>query len=210
VKIAIDGLAASGKGTLGRLIASHYNLRFLDTGKIYRLIAHLASASGIDPDHIEQLAHLLASSDLSNLDAPHLSSESLGSLAAKYSAVPEVRAVATRFQRAYINQHLDVVLDGRDIGTVVMPEADVKLYIVASPEVRARRRLAELQRSGVVSEFDSVLADIVRRDERDMGRADSPLRPAADAHLLDTSDMSIEAAFRAACDIVDKTLAMRD
>ena len=126
------------------------------------------------------------------------------------AVIPEVRKILVDKQRAFAAQPGGAVLDGRDTGTVVCPNASVKLYVTASAEVRARRRLAEIEANDGSGDFATILADIVRRDERDMGRADSPLKPARDAHLLDTSEMDIEAAFRAARDIVDGVLAKRD
>lgn len=207
--IAIDGPAASGKGTLSRRLADYYHLPHLDTGLTYRAVARDLLAAGSDLDDeaaaIEAARHV----DLSNLDKHGLSAHAVGDAASRVAVISEVRRVLVEKQRAFARQPGGAVLDGRDIGTVVCPDADVKLYIGASAEVRAQRRLRDIEGRGGKAELADILADIIRRDERDMGRADSPLRPAVDAHLLDTSDMSIEAAFRAARDIVDDVLAKR-
>ena len=147
---------------------------------------------------------------LPHLDREVLSAHAVGEAASKVAVIPEVRKILVGKQRAFAAQPGGAVLDGRDIGTVVCPDAGVKLYVTASAEVRARRRLAEIEAKDGSGDFATILADIERRDERDMGRADSPLKPAQDAHLLDTSEMDIEAAFRAARAIVDDTLAKRD
>ncbi len=207
--IAIDGPAASGKGTLARRLADYYHLPHLDTGLTYRAVAWdlLRNGQSLDDEAsaIEAGRHV----DLSNLDKHALSAHGVGEAASRVAVIPELRRILVDKQRDFARQPGGAVLDGRDIGTVVAPEADVKLYITASPEVRAQRRLRDIEGRGGSADVSEILADIRRRDERDMGRADSPLKPAADAHLLDTSDMSIEAAFRAARAIVDGVLAKR-
>ncbi|SMH29148.1 cytidylate kinase [Mesorhizobium australicum] len=208
--IAIDGPAASGKGTLARRLADYYHLPHLDTGLTYRAVAWdlLRNGQSLDDEAsaIEAGRHV----DLSNLDKHALSAHGVGEAASRVAVIPELRRILVDKQRDFARQPGGAVLDGRDIGTVVAPEADVKLYITASPEVRAQRRLRDIEGRGGSADVSEILADIRRRDERDMGRADSPLKPAADAHLLDTSDMSIEAAFRAARAIVDGMLAKRN
>ncbi|MCR5857334.1 (d)CMP kinase [Mesorhizobium sp. J428] len=207
--IAIDGPAASGKGTLARRLADYYHLPHLDTGLTYRAVAWhlLRNGQSLDDEAsaIEAGRHV----DLSNLDKHALSAHGVGEAASRVAVIPELRRILVDKQRDFARQPGGAVLDGRDIGTVVAPEADVKLYITASPEVRAQRRLRDIEGRGGSADVSEILADIRRRDERDMGRADSPLKPAADAHLLDTSDMSIEAAFRAARAIVDGVLVKR-
>ncbi|MET3661732.1 (d)CMP kinase [Aquamicrobium ahrensii] len=205
--IAIDGPAASGKGTLARRLADYYHLPHLDTGLTYRAVAHMLLAKGWplgDAPHAIEAARLV---DLGALDRSVLSAHAVGEAASRVAVIPQVRRILVDKQRAFAAQAGGAVLDGRDIGTVVCPDAAVKLYVTASAEVRARRRLAEIEAKDGAGDFATILADIVRRDERDMGRADSPLRPAADAHLLDTSEMDIETAFIAARTIVDGIVA---
>lgn len=205
--IAIDGPAGAGKGTLARRLADYYHLPHLDTGLTYRAVAHMLLIKGWplgDEPHAVEAARLV---DLGHLDRAVLSAHAVGEAASKVAVIPEVRKILVEKQRAFAAQSSGAVLDGRDIGTVVCPDADVKLYVTASAEVRARRRLAEIEANGGAADFAGILADIQRRDERDTGRADSPLKPAADAHLLDTSEMDIEAAFLAAKAIVDDVAA---
>lgn len=201
--IAIDGPAASGKGTLARRLATHFGLPHLDTGLTYRAVAAAMLAGGHNLDDAAAAIAAAETIDLARLDRAALSAHAVGEAASRIAVIPEVRRILVAKQRDFAGQPGGAVLDGRDIGTVVCPEATVKLYVTASPEVRARRRHDEILHNGGRAEYDAILADVVRRDERDAGRADSPLRPAADAHLLDTSDMDIEAAFRAALAIVD-------
>jgi cytidylate kinase len=207
--IAIDGPAASGKGTLARRLADYYHLPHLDTGLTYRAAAAHMINRGWSLDDEARAVEAAREVDLGNLDREALSAHRVGEAASRVAVFPPVRRLLVEKQRAFAAQTGGAVLDGRDIGTVVCPDADVKLYVTASAEVRAGRRLRDIEGRGGKADLAEILADIVRRDERDSGRADSPLRPAADAHLLDTSDMSIEAAFRAACDIVDRTVANR-
>jgi cytidylate kinase len=208
--IAIDGPAASGKGTLARRLADYYHLPYLDTGLTYRAVAHAMLGQGWSLDD-EALAFAAANEvDLGRLDREVLSAHAIAEGASRVAVFPSVRRALVEKQRRFAGQPSGAVLDGRDIGTVVCPGADVKLYVTASPEVRAARRLRDIEGRGGSAAFDQILADILRRDERDMGRADSPLRPAADAHLLDTSQMSIETAFQTARAIVEDTLAARN
>jgi cytidylate kinase len=208
--IAVDGPAASGKGTLSRRLATQYGLRHLDTGLSYRAVAQALLAAGRPLDD-EALAVAAAEAvDFAAFDAGVLSAHEVGEAASRVSVFPPVRRILVDKQRAFARVPPGAVLDGRDIGTVVCPDADVKLYVTASPAVRAGRRHREILRLGGQADHEAILADIERRDARDMGRADSPLRPADDAHLLDTSQMSIEAAFLAACAIIDEALAARN
>ncbi len=208
--IAIDGPAASGKGTLARRLAEHFGLRHLDTGLTYRAVAAAWKDRGSDSDLTSQAAELARHVDLEHLDAAALSHHSLAEPASQIAAIPEVRRVLVEKQREFAAHPPGAVLDGRDIGTIVLPDAPVKLFVTASPETRARRRALEMQQrgGGDISE-ETVLADLKRRDARDTERADSPLRPAGDAYLLDTSDKDIEAAFRAAVDYVSRAIANR-
>ena len=202
--IAIDGPAASGKGTLGKRLAAHYGLRHLDTGLLYRAVAKALLDAGHSP---RQRARAVAAADAldpTHFDDATLKSQAVGEAASLISEIPEVRMALLAFQRNFAKTSPGAVLDGRDIGTVIFPNADVKIFITATPEVRASRRVAELKARGEsVSEAD-VMADIRKRDERDTGRAVAPLKQASDAHFLDTTDLDIEAVVRAAIAIVDR------
>ena len=207
--IAIDGPAASGKGTLGKLLAGHYGLRHLDTGLIYRAVAKAVLDAGHSPDDRARAVAAAEALDPRHFDETALKRQAVGEVASLVSAIPEVRKVVLAFQREFGRTPPGAVLDGRDIGTVIFPDADVKIFVTASAEVRARRRAVEFERAGnSVSEAD-VLADIRRRDERDTSRATAPLKAAPDAHLLDTTHLDIDAAFRAAIDIVEAVRAGR-
>ena len=207
--IAIDGPAASGKGTLGKKLAAHYGLRHLDTGLIYRAVAKTLLDAG---ERLEDAAAAVAAAkelDLANLDEATLKTYVVGEAASIVSAIPGVRAALVDFQREFAAQPPGAVLDGRDIGTVICPGADVKIYVTATPEVRAKRRAAEYRAAGRDIDEASVLADILRRDQRDSNRAASPLQQAPDAYLLDTTHLAIDPAIRAAIDIVEATRAGR-
>ncbi len=201
--IAIDGPAAAGKGTLARRLAEHYGLRYLDTGALYRAVGLAVMRAGGDPEDAAAAEAAARDLDLELLSHPDLRAAGTGVAASRVAAVPGVRAALLDFQRSFAAQAPGAVLDGRDIGTVVCPDADVKLFVTASPEVRARRRWLELKEAGREESFEEILAQVRERDERDMNRAEAPLRPAPDAHLLDTSELDIEAAFRAARRIID-------
>lgn len=207
--IAIDGPAASGKGTLARRLARHYGLRHLDTGLTYRAVAARLLEEDLPLDDEATAEAAARTLDLGALDRARLAQHHIGEAASKVAVMPGVRRALVDKQRAFAAAPPGAVLDGRDIGTVVCPDAAVKLYVTASAEVRAVRRFREITDGGGAADYEAVLADIRRRDARDMGRADSPLRPAADAHLLDTSEMDIEAAFMAACRLIDAALAAR-
>jgi len=205
--LAIDGPTASGKGTLARRLAAHYGLPCLDTGLLYRGVAHLMLEAGLDPDDHEGASELARTLDMDRLDASELRSARVGAMASIAAAIGPVRAALKQLQRDFADQPGGAVLDGRDIGTVICPDADVKLWVDADVEERARRRWEELKARGEDIGFDSVLDQVRERDARDAGRKDAPMRRAEDAHLLDTSQMSIDAAFEEARRIVDQALA---
>ena len=206
ITIAIDGPAASGKGALARRLADYYHLAYLDTGLTYRAVAHRLLEEGGSLEDEAAAVDAARRIDLGNLNRGVLSAHAVADAASRVAVFPEVRRVLVEKQREFAERSEGAVLDGRDIGTVVCPGAEVKLFVIASPEVRAGRRLRDIESRGGRADFDAILADIKRRDERDTGRADSPLRPAADAHLLDTSEMTIEAAFQAARGFVDAAM----
>jgi len=204
--IAIDGPAASGKGTLARRIAAHYGLRHLDTGLTYRAVAHALLVADAPLDDEARAIEAAETLDLAAMDRTILADHGVGEAASRIAVMPGVRRALVARQRAFAATPPGAVLDGRDIGTVVCPDAPVKLYVTAGAPERARRRYHEILAGGGEADEAAILADIERRDARDMGRLDSPLRPANDAHLLDTSDMTIEAAFQAARAIIDRAL----
>jgi cytidylate kinase len=198
VIIAIDGPASSGKGTLARLLATHYGLPHLDTGALYRAVACRLlreQASLSDAAAAEAAARSLTAGDMND---PRLREEKTGEAASIVSAMPAVRAALLDYQQRFARQPGGAVLDGRDVGTVICPEADAKLFVTASAEVRARRRAAEQRARGLTADEDEIRRDIEARDRRDAERDVAPLRAALDAYLLDTSNLSIEAAFEAA------------
>jgi cytidylate kinase len=201
--IAIDGPAASGKGTLGKRLAAHYGLRHLDTGLLYRAVAQAVLNAGHKLDDAAHAAAAAQTLDPAQFDEVALKSHAAGEAASVVSAIPQVRAALLRFQQDFAAVPPGAVLDGRDIGTVICPGADAKIFVTASPEVRARRRALEMDRQGQAADEAAILADIRRRDERDTQRAIAPLRPAADAHVLDTSDLDVDAVVREAIVIVE-------
>jgi CMP/dCMP kinase len=202
--IAIDGPAASGKGTLGKRLAAHYGLRHLDTGLLYRAVAQAVLDSGHSLDDVACAVVAAQTLDLTRFDEAALKSHAAGEAASVVSAIPEVRAALLRLQQDFAAALPGAVLDGRDIGTIICPFADAKIFVTASPEVRAKRRAIEMSRLGQIASEAAILADIQRRDERDSKRAIAPLKPAADAHILDTSNLDIDAVLRHAIAIVDK------
>jgi cytidylate kinase len=203
--IAVDGPTASGKGTLAKALAAHFGLPFLDTGLLYRAVGRQVQINNGNPD---DPADALAGCDFpdSLLDDPILRNEEVGGLASRVSIHPQVRAALNKRQVDFANQPGGALLDGRDIGTVIAPHADAKLFVTAPAEVRAQRRYDEMQRHGIDVRFADILADIHARDARDMGRADAPLKPAQDALLLDTGDLTIGGAVQAAIALVEGKL----
>jgi cytidylate kinase len=205
VVIAVDGPAASGKGTIARALAEHFGLPFMDTGLLYRAVALNLWRWGGDPGN--EFEALRACDEL-NLDAgdPELRSEPVSKIASSISAYPGVRAALLERQQSFARQPAGAVLDGRDIGTVIAPEADAKLFVTATAEVRAGRRMKELEERGMHAAYEDVLADIRSRDERDSHREVAPLVPAKDAILLDTSNLTIEEAIAEAIRLIEQRI----
>lgn len=201
--IAIDGPAASGKGTVSKRLAAHYGLRHLDTGLLYRAVAKTVLDSGKKPDDADAAIAAAKALDPANFDEATLKSAAVGEAASYVSAIPEVRAALVAYQRDFAATAPGAVLDGRDIGTVICPDADVKIFVTATPEVRAHRRAKEYRAAGKDGDEAVVLADIRKRDERDSSRSASPLKQADDAVLLDTTDLNVEQAVAAAIAIVE-------
>jgi cytidylate kinase len=207
--IAIDGPAASGKGTLGKRLARHYGYRHLDTGVIYRAVAKALMDIGAElTDEVRAVAAAMEL-DPEKFGDPVLKTQKVGEAASVVSAIPKVREALINFQRQFAEGPPGAVLDGRDIGTVICPTADVKIFVLADPKVRARRRTLEARSRGEDADEALVLADIIRRDERDQNRAIAPLKPASDAYLLDNSHLDIEGGVRAAIDIIEAVRAGR-
>lgn len=206
--IAIDGPAAAGKGTLARGLAARLGLAYLDTGSLYRAVGAKILAEGGDPGDSEAAAKAAEALVAADLARPDLRSEAVGTAASRVAANPRVRAALLEFQRAFAASPPDgkagAVLDGRDIGTVVCPDAPAKLFVDASVEIRALRRMEELREAGVDAIYAAVLADLKERDARDRNRADAPLKPADDAELLDTTDLGIEEALESALRFIQR------
>jgi cytidylate kinase len=200
--VTIDGPAASGKGTLARRLGAHLKIPHLDTGLLYRSVGEIMLRAGLPLDDVEAAARAASEVNLADLDRDRLSAAGLGDAASRVAAMPQVRAALLKLQQDFARRPGGAVLDGRDTGTVIAPEADVKLFVTATPEVRAKRRLEELVGRGEATTYEQVLADIRRRDARDAKRAVAPLKPALDAALLDTTLLDIEAAFREVLNIV--------
>ncbi len=200
--IAVDGPTASGKGTIAKALAGHFGLPHLDTGLLYRAVGRQVAMNGGDAD---DAADALAACDFpdSLLGDPALRDEDTGSLASRVSVHQDVRAALRQRQVDFARQPGGAVLDGRDIGTVIAPDADVKLFVTASPKTRAQRRYREMARTNTKGSYEEMLADIRARDERDTNRSEAPLKPAKDAHLLDTSDLTIGDAVQAAIKLIE-------
>jgi cytidylate kinase len=207
--IAIDGPAASGKGTLGKRLAAHYHFRHLDTGVIYRAVAKALIDAGADPSDEARAVAAAHELDPEKFGHPALKTRAIGEAASVVSAFPQVREALLTFQRQFAAEPPGAVLDGRDIGTVICPDADVKIFVVADPIIRARRRTLEARSRGEDADEAVVLADILKRDERDRNRPVAPLKAAADAHVLDNSNLDIEAGLKAAIAIVEAVRAGR-
>ena len=204
--IAVDGPAASGKGTIARALARHFGLPHMDTGLLYRAVALNLWRWGGDP--ASEFEALRATQELGlDPDDPELRTEPVSKIASSVSAYPSIRSALLERQQDFARQAGGAVLDGRDIGTVIAPEADVKLFVTASPEVRAERRMKELAARGMHVHFAEVLADIRARDERDSMREVAPLRPAEDALLLDTSNLSVDEAIAEAIRLVEDRIS---
>ncbi len=201
--IAVDGPAASGKGTIAKALARHYGLPHMDTGALYRAVGLAVLRRGSDPSDPASAYAAARALDLSLLEDPRLRDAATSEAASAVAAHPAVRQALFDVQRGFAHQPGGAVLDGRDIGTVIAPDATAKLFVTASPDVRARRRQAELAGRGEVRSFDEVAADIAKRDARDSGRDTAPLAQAEDAALLDTSDLAIDAAVRRAVELVE-------
>jgi len=202
--IAIDGPAASGKGTLGTRLAAHYALRHLDTGLLYRAVAKALLDAGHSPGNHARAVAAADAIDPAAFDETALKAHAVGEAASLVSAIPDVRAALLAFQRNFAIKPPGAVLDGRDIGTVICPHADVKLFVTATSQVRAQRRVLEIQGRGEKADEAEILADILRRDERDTSRATAPLKQAVDAHVLDTTALDANAAFQAAVEVVER------
>jgi cytidylate kinase len=203
VIIAIDGPAASGKGTLGKRLAAHYGVRHLDTGLIYRAVAKALIDAGVGLDDRDAAVAAARALDPARFDEQALKGHQIGDAASIVSAIPEVRAALVAFQRDFAARGPGAVLDGRDIGTVICPDADAKIFVIAAPEERARRRALELNAAGQPADEAAILTDILRRDERDRSRATAPLKPAPDAHELDTTHLDVEQAVAAAIRLIE-------
>lgn len=212
--IAIDGPAAAGKGTLAQNLAKHFKYAFLDTGRLYRAVGYAVLQAGKDPSDEAEATKAAKAFDPKTINAilknPALREEATGNAASKVAVIPSVREALLQLQRDFAEHPFfedgepakGAVLDGRDIGTVVCPKADVKFFVTASAEVRADRRFKELKDAGKPADYDKILKDIKERDERDSNRATAPLKPAADAYILDTSKMNAVQAYQAALDFI--------
>tara|TARA_R110002095_G_scaffold63264_1_gene53433 strand:- start:511 stop:1137 length:627 start_codon:yes stop_codon:yes gene_type:complete len=201
--IAVDGPLASGKGTIAKALARHFGLPHLDTGALYRATAVAVLDAGIDPADESAAAAAARSLDIAAIDETRIRTAAAGAMASRVAALPGVRAALYELQRDFAERPGGAILDGRDIGTVICPDADVKLYVTANAETRADRRWRELTAKGDPISYETVLAQTRERDSRDTERADAPMRPADDATLLDTSSLSIDAAIAAAVRIVE-------
>jgi cytidylate kinase len=204
--IAIDGPAASGKGTLAKRLAGHFRLPHLDTGLLYRAVGRSMLDAGLDLEDGEAAAEIAEALDIASLDEERLRGREMGEAASVVAAHPKLRKALLDLQRRFAHQRGGAVLDGRDIGTVIAPGAEVKIFVTAAPEIRARRRHLELEKRGQAPAYEDVLADIRKRDARDAGRADAPLKPAPDAQVLDTTTLDVEGTFEVALALVARRI----
>jgi CMP/dCMP kinase len=206
--VTVDGPSGSGKGTLARKIANHYKLAFLDTGLLYRAVAEQVLLAGYDADDKDSIVALAENLHDVALDKEKLRSDTVAVMASKIAVIPEVRQALLNFQREYALRppagKNGVVLDGRDTGTVICPDADFKFYLTSAVEVRADRRQKELQNLGIKSIYSEVLSDMLARDKRDSEREISPLRPAIDAHIIDTSEKTSDEVFALVTHVIDR------
>jgi CMP/dCMP kinase len=200
--IAVDGPSAAGKGTIARAIATHLGYHFLDTGSLYRMVGLAMLQAGKTADDVKAAVGFAQSLEPSRVVDKELRTETVAGMASQVAAIPEVRKALLEFQRSFAKREPGAVLDGRDIGTVVCPEADLKFFVTASTEVRANRRLAELKSIGVKSDFKTVLEDIWARDERDAERAVAPTKPADEAIMIDTSELDREEVIAAVMGVI--------
>jgi cytidylate kinase len=210
VIVAIDGPAASGKGTLARRLAAHYGLPHLDTGLLYRATARALLDEGRRLEDVAAAVKAARGLALIDFDEAALRGREMGEAASIVAAIPEVRAALVEAQRRFAGRASGAVLDGRDIGTVICPDANVKIFVTASPETRAQRRALELRSRSEPSDYAKVLADILHRDQRDSSRNAAPLKPAADAMILDTTDLDVEGTFREALRLVETKLGANE
>ncbi|MGF1651079.1 MAG: (d)CMP kinase [Hyphomicrobiaceae bacterium] len=208
--IAIDGPAASGKGTIARRVAEAFGLRHLDTGLLYRAVARDVAEAGFPLDNTEAAVRAALCLDVGSLEDPALKTTGAGEAASVVASIPDVRRALLEYQRKFADAASGAVLDGRDIGTVICPTATVKIFVVADVEERARRRFLELEARGEAVAFNDVLKGLIARDTRDSQRPDSPMRAAADAVLLDTTKLSIDAAVEAAVELIKRKIGRRD
>jgi cytidylate kinase len=208
--IAIDGTLASGKGTIARRIAAWFGLPYMDTGRLYRATGVAAIKERVDLADGELVAAVASSLDLNDFEEAELRTAEAGVAASKVAALPDVRAALLQLQRDFANQKLGAVLDGRDIGTVVCPDADVKLWIDADVEVRAKRRHLELRKAGDTITLEDLTQQLRERDERDANRKDAPMKKAADAVLIDTTDLTIDAAVDKARAVIEEVMARNE
>ncbi|RZI46193.1 (d)CMP kinase [Candidatus Finniella inopinata] len=208
--VAIDGPAGAGKGTVAKYLATYYRLKHLDTGLLYRLLGYKANEKNVPFDNLQALMHVAATLDFNDLQDPRLRDESVGNLASQISVFPEIRQFLTSMMRRFCQDiappYQGAVLDGRDIGTVVCPDAHLKLFVTADPKVRAQRRNHEMVAKGSAFEEQDSLSKINERDQRDQNRAAAPLVMAGDAHLIDTTNLSIEQACEQAGSLLEQVL----